>query len=517
MIQVNDLTEITENDVYKLVDKIVPELNSRQELWKRIHRKSNLNELVFDISGKKNNITFEKYIWLISSGFLGGKAPSYSVSDTVDEEKKKLIKEILGKEIKDVDYKKKMEIVIDYITKYNDDGTEHYNLMCDALGLRGAYEIIYENEHNEIVYSKLDPLQTVAIWDYEVPRNLIGIVNIHEEQNVNSQLTTIVEIIDKNGKRKFEKNGKVYDKASKKKVDKYIEKVDEFRPNNWDDVPAFAVELDESIFESVVDTIIKYEQLIKNNSNMFQYNDEAKLSIYGYQAENPMTITETYEEDGETKTRTIVNPARQLEDEKILKSKTLYFPDKSLSGAEWILKDINDTATQNTLKTYIDLILMMSGVPNTFDLGFTNADNASAIDRKFFSLSMITVNLIQQFKQGYLRRWELIFGRINLKKNLDFDFRDITVDLPVNLPSNESEVIDMWLKLQGIVSDETIVERLPLGLDYTSERNKLEEQNQGVVIENGNMEISRIEDDGTKQTIQEDIETDTEQSANNIQ
>ena len=79
MIQVNDLTEITENDVYKLVDKIVPELNSRRELWKRIHRKSNLNELVFDVTGKKNNITFEKYIWLISSGFLGGKAPSYSV------------------------------------------------------------------------------------------------------------------------------------------------------------------------------------------------------------------------------------------------------------------------------------------------------------------------------------------------------------------------------------------------------------------------------------------------------
>ena len=135
----------------------------------------------------------------------------------------------------------------------------------------------------------------------------------------------------------------------------------------------------------------------------------------------------------------------------------------------------------------------------------------------FFSLAMMTVNMIQQFKQGYLRRWELIFGRINLKKNLDFDFRDITVDLPVNLPSNESEVIDMWLKLQGLVSDETIVERLPLGLDYTSERNKLEEQNQGVVMENGNMEISRNEIEGTEQTIQEDIETDTEQFADDIQ
>ena len=91
-------------------------------------------------------------------------------------------------------------------------------------------------------------------------------------------------------------------------------------------------------------------------------------------------------------TTQLPNPARELEDEKVLNSKTLYFPDKSLGGAEWVLKEINDSAIQNTLKTYIDLILMMAGVPNTFDLGFTNADNASAIDRKFFSLMMMTIH-----------------------------------------------------------------------------------------------------------------------------
>ena len=62
MIQISNLTEITENDVYQLVDMIVPELNSRQELWKRIHRKAKLCNLVFDVNGKKENITFEKYI-----------------------------------------------------------------------------------------------------------------------------------------------------------------------------------------------------------------------------------------------------------------------------------------------------------------------------------------------------------------------------------------------------------------------------------------------------------------------
>ena len=102
---------------------------------------------------------------------------------------------------------------------------------------------------------------------------------------------------------------------------------------------------------------------------------------------------------------------------------------------------------------------------------------------------MIVIDMLQQFKQGYKRRWELIFNRINLKKNTEFDFRDVTVDLPANLPANEDEVIDMWLKLRGLASDETITERLPLGLDYTSERNKIDKQNQENIENNiGNMQ-----------------------------
>ena len=512
MIQISNLEEIKEEDIYKLVDMVEPELNSRKQLWKRIHRKAKLCNLVFDLNGKKENITFEKYIWLIASGFLGGKAPVYTVNDTVDEEKIKIIKELFDKEITDKDYKKKMEIVIDYITRFNDDETEHYDLTSDALGLRGAYELIYENDKNEIIYSRLDPLQTVAIWDYNVPRNLVGIVRVYPEKNVNSTKRKSVEITDINGTRKYTTDGIIFNQKEKKDVDKYIEIKTAYENHNWGDIPAFAVELDESIFESVVDTILKYEKLIKNTSNMFEYNDEAKLAIYGYQPENEMTIEKTIVENGEEKTVEIINPARELEDEKVLNSKTLYFPDKKEGGAEWILKEINDGAIQNTLKTFIDLILMMAGVPNTFDLGFTNADNASAIDRKFFSLMTMTINLKQQFKMGYKRRWELVFNRINLKKGTKFDFRDILVDLPANLPANESEVIDMWLKLRGLASDETITERLPLGLDYTSEMNKLDAQNERNIENN----LKQMEKMGQAQVNEEATKTSEEKEENKV-
>ena len=160
-----------------------------------------------------------------------------------------------------------------------------------------------------------------------------------------------------------------------------------------------------------------------------------------------------------------------------LEAKVFYTPDNT-GDIAWIEKNVNDNAFQYTLKTLIDLILMNTGVPNVTDLGFTKADNASAIDRKFFNLEQMTIDIVNQLIMAYKRRWELIFNRINLKKNTKYDFRDIKIELQKNVPANESEVVDSWLKLRGLVSDSTIIERLPYGLDALVEKDKMEEQEQ---------------------------------------
>lgn len=455
MIQFSDLTKLETKDIPNLLSAITPELEARKELWRRYHRKDKEYQLVFD--GARTKVTFEKYIVDIASGFLGGKEPTYTVNDTADQDRIKAIKEVIGKIIGVKGYADKMKALIEYISKYNDDGTEHYELVKDMLMLRSCYELVYENQNNEIVYSRLDPLQTMAIWDYNVPCNLIGIVRTWTESNINGVPTVVVELTDINGTRR-------YTNADNQG---FTEEKDKQKPNTWGDVPAFAVETTESIFEPVVNLIQAYEQLVQNTRNMFQYNDEAKLAINGYQPENELTKVD---DNGNI----VPNEARQKEDALVLASKVMYFGEGG--DAKWIEKNINDSAIQNTLKTYIDLIMMNAGVPNTFDLGFTNADNASALDRKFFSLISMTVNIMQQLRKGYLRRWELIFNRINIKKNTDFDFRDIVVDTPINQPANESELIDMWLKLRGVISDETLVNRLPLNIEYASEKQKIDNE-----------------------------------------
>jgi SPP1 family phage portal protein len=179
----------------------------------------------------------------------------------------------------------------------------------------------------------------------------------------------------------------------------------------------------------------------------------------------------------------IENPERKQNDETMLKMKVFYTPDNS-GDIAWVEKSVQDTALENHKKTLIDLIAMISGVPNITDLGFTNADNASALDRKFFALEQMITDADKHFKQAILRRWETIIDRINKRKHKSYDFRSIKIDLQRNLPTDKDTETTRALKLRGLLSDASIIDMLPDDLDSNSELEKVDKQNQENIQKN---------------------------------
>ena len=466
MIQIADITEYTEADIPRLVEKIKPVLEKRRKLHEKYTREATDSKVMWsdgDMDKLVTKLPFEKFITDLATGYTSGK-PTYTVNTSKDEEKNRLIEELLDKTPKDDNYSRGMEVLIEYITNYNDDATENYELIHDIFELTSCYEVIYENEDNEIVYAKYNPLQTVATWDYDIPANLTGLVRIWDEKNSLGTVTHKCEITDVNGSRTY--------LVGKETAEEIVEQ----RMNaNWGDVPAIAVETDTALFEVCEDVISAYEQLVQNIRNTYQYNDsDCKLKITNYQPQNPMT---TVDENGNT----IINQARLQEDDMWIKAKTIYVGEGGDVG--WLSKPVDASGAQITLKIYIDLIFQLAGIPNTSDLAFNSADlNASAIDRKFYVMNMNTENVVSQLKKAYLRRWELIFNRINLKKGTTFDFRDIEIELPKNLPANDVELIDEMLKLTGQISQQTIVEKL--GYNYLSEKEKMDQEMESNLMQN---------------------------------
>ena len=169
-------------------------------------------------------------------------------------------------------------------------------------------------------------------------------------------------------------------------------------------LPAIAMEQPDglAIFETVISLIKAYERVIQNSRNTFQYNDEAKLKVTGYSPANELTVLDT-DEKSSTYNTYIKNPERTAEDTFVLEAPVFYTPDKD-GDIAWVEKTVQDGALTNHKKTLIDLISMISGVPNITDLGFTNADNASAIDRKFFALEQKISIADKLFKKGLFEK-----------------------------------------------------------------------------------------------------------------
>lgn len=477
MLRISNLDTITDKNniqetIPKLMQKIIPILEKRRKLHEIYSRKADDKTLMFSGKPTETVISYEKFLTDISAGYLSGK-PIYSVSTAIDEEKQKLLKEVLEKEIPDEKYKEEMEIIIDYIVSFNDDETEHHDLVHDILELTSCYEVLYEDENNDIVYSKYSPLNTVAIWDYNIPANLMAVVRIWEEKDINEHIVRKCEITDKLGTKTYSMTDNY----------KEVSEIDN-KNHNWGDVPALAIETDFAIFEPCEDVIEAHEQLIQNIRNTFQYNDtDCKLKFSNYNTENRLIISEfvTDEETGEEKEIKKINPARIEEDNYIEKAKTLYVGENG--DVDWITKPLDSTGAVETLKVYTNLMFQLAGIPNTNDLAFNSADlNASAIDRKFYIMNMMTANIISELKKAYQRRFELIFGRINLKKNTNYDFRDIDIELPKNLPANDDEKIDSTLKLQNILSEQTIIEKL--GYNYLDEKNKKDSEAEDNMLAN---------------------------------
>lgn len=453
MLQIANLQSYNESNIKQILDMVNPILQKRMELQKKYSRGADECNVMYSSNNLKTSLPYEKFITDLATGYLSG-TPTYRVNVANDEETNKILEKLLDIKKKDSSYQLEMETLIKYISNYNDDEQELHDLIHDCLALTSCYELVYENENNEIVYANLNPLQTVATWDYSTPPNLTGIIRKWDEKTIDGNTVTKVELIDKEYIRRYSSNQEYA----------YMEGIEE---HYWGDVPAFAVETPFAIYEPCEDVISAIEQLIQNIRNTYQYNDQdCKLKIVGFTPQNEVL---TVDENGNT----VLNQDRIKEDNAILNAKTFYIPDQG--DVSYIIKPLDSNGAIEMFKMYIDLMFQLSGIPNTNDLAFDSADlNASAIDRKFYIMNMCTEKTVSMLKKALLRRWELIFNRINLKKGSNYDFRNIEVDIPKDLPSNQSEMADYYLKLKDLVSDQTIVESL--GFNYSSEKEKMENE-----------------------------------------
>lgn len=481
MLQYNKEYIVNEKNISQILQDASSEWKKREKLYKMKIRKKSPSGLVAESDGNIK-IPFEAVISNMISGYMGGKAPIYLVDEIPTEEKQKLIEKLFNKVFsKDKNDRKEYQMFIDYIRDYNDDPYFFYKLVQDYNDMSASYGIWYENDNNEIVYTNIDARQSIALYDFSAPVNKIGLLRHWTEKNsAGENIDVVVLITDEH---------KYYYRNSKLQADDFRENIEAREDVKWGCVPCIAIENPDGLacFELAKACICAYERVMENSKNTFQYNDDAKLMVTGYEPKEDMLIEKRddsgeiiYDENNEI--IWIPNEKRKMEDENVLKAPVFYAGEGG--KIEWIEKNINDSALQNYKKTLIDLIFMISNCPNINDLGFTNADNSSALEKKFFPLEQSVAYLDKSLRKELLAMWEAITERINLKKRTNYDFRNLKIKLQRNMPTDKSAETTRALSMRGLLSDETVINMLPDELDASNEIEKARKQSEENLMEN---------------------------------
>ena len=89
-------------------------------------------------------------------------------------------------------------------------------------------------------------------------------------------------------------------------------------------------------------------------------------------------------------------------------------------------------------------------------------------------MSIITSELREGMVTLIRNRFRLFLERINLKNHTSYDINNVRITIGNNLPSMTDETIDQMLRLDGILSEETILEKL--GYDFETESQRKENE-----------------------------------------
>lgn len=295
----------------------------------------------------------------------------------------------------------------------NDEQDENAEI-AKICGIKGrGYEIVYLDEEGGVRFNEVQPENIVMVYDNHIKPEPLFCIYIREGADAES--------IGKESKNKLVT---LYTKDSIKEMRlegsdlKLIEEnanlfgaipVVEFKNNN------------EAIgdFERVLSLIDALNLAQSDTANDFEEFTDALLVLAGMPQADSDDVN------------------RMIEDKVLLLDKS----GGAGQSAEWLIKDINDTALEN-YKNRLDAdIHKFAKVPNMNDEHFAGNVSGEAMKYKLFATDQIIAQKQRKFKSALQERIKLILSIAKIKTAKDFDYRDISIVFNDNKPYNELDNI----------------------------------------------------------------------------
>ncbi|KJD38603.1 hypothetical protein QD46_18235 [Paenibacillus polymyxa] len=168
----------------------------------------------------------------------------------------------------------------------------------------------------------------------------------------------------------------------------------------------------------------------------------------------------------------------KLEAEDLLNMKKMGIIQVPAGGkVSWLTKEINDSFVKNELDNIERKIFDMMDQVN-FNENWASNTSSLALRNKLLNLENRVAMREALMEKAIKQRLRNFFTFLHIKEGVQYDYRDIAVKFTRNLPTDLVGMADVIVKLQQVVSQETLLTLLPFVENPKLEFNKFHSEQQ---------------------------------------
>lgn len=364
---------------------------------------------------------FAKYIANMATGYFMGEGVRV---ETEDEEYKKLLDNLNA-----------MDMNFEIAKEMSKKGI--------------AFELLYMNEQSEIRSRYFKAEEMIPVYSYSVDEFLEFAIRLWQEEDLlEEKVVNYAEVYTKDEIILFQQV---------KKDKKYIEVQRD--KHYFGDVPVVVYWNNEERtgdYEDVITLIDAYDKTQSDTANDFEYFTDAFLVIVG--AAGGLEKATEDDEEGRKAAKTLRNERILFLDEK--------------GQAQWLIKEVNDTAVENFKNRIAKDIFFLSLVPALTDESFAGNLTGVAIKYKMIGLEQLASIKEKKFLPSYKKKLRIVTRMFNLRLNRNYDANSVETKFDRNMISNIKELAEIVALLDGIISKESQYELLPFIKNVRDELSK---------------------------------------------
>lgn len=410
----------------------------RREYIPRYVRDQNYYEVKTDIlkrtmtDGKPNNRLahgFCRYITNMSTSYFAGKPIRYQVQD---EPYKEALGSIFDK---------------NYINSLN------FEVAKEASKKGIGFLLMFLNEAGELRIKKMDAESIIPIYSVSLDEFLEAAVHIWQSYDIDGNLLyEYADVYD---------DTYIYHYERRQGIGNYLQRRQEpVEAHMLGDIPVMVFwNNEEQIgdFEPHISLIDAYDMAQSDTANDMEYFTDAYLCIRGASEIMEEGLAgDGGEEDGK-------KAIREFRKNKIL------LLDES-GQAEWLVKNVNDTATENYKSRLYKDIFFLAQVPALSDENFAGNLSGIAIKYKLIGVEELALMKENCFRSAQTKLIRMLTDYLNTRMNKNWDPDAVEQKYERNFIDNVSDAIEDVKNVEGIVSRQTQLDMMPSSIvDDTSE------------------------------------------------